>query len=108
MKNFKDTLRFFEVLLLLWGYISSIFSDERSHRLYNHLRIGYGGYIDPTYITNVLSEYDNIDITIVRPYRNINGIITQKSTDNLEDYYVIPKYMSLAMANIATDQREDC
>lgn len=48
--------------------MSSIFEDELSRRLYNHLRTGYGGYIDPAYITSVLSSYDNIDITILRPY----------------------------------------
>ena len=48
--------------------MSSIFEDELSRRLYNHLRTEYGGYIDPAYITSVLSSYDNIDITILRPY----------------------------------------
>ena len=79
--------------------MKKIYKYPQSIAAYNHLKTGYAGHIDSNKIDDIVESHNNIDISIVRPYRVVDGLISQLATDNLDDYYVLPRHMDLNKAN---------
>lgn len=79
--------------------MKKIYKYPQSITVYNHLKTGYAGHIDSDKLDDIVESYNNIDISIVRPYRVVDGLITQLATDNLDDYYILPRHMDLNKAN---------
>ena len=76
-----------------------VHKNKQSISIASGLREGYAGDIDPTYIDSIVDSHNNCELSILRPYRSVDNVINKVSTDDINDYYVTPRNISLAKAN---------